>query len=49
MKILDVTHISTRGSSYGVTLPKKVIDKLNLEPDDIPIYLEKDGEVIEEG
>ena len=38
-KILDVTHISSRGSSYRITLPKKVAAELNLSnEDDIIIF-----------
>lgn len=46
MRILDVTHISSRGSSFRITLPKKVIKKLNLNPDDLIIFGEIDGEVV---
>ena len=46
-KILDVTHISSRGSSYRITLPKKVAAKLSLSSDDdiIIFYQEEEGKI----
>ncbi len=46
MRILDVSHISSRGSSYRITLPLKVVKKLGLNPDDIVVFGEQDGEVV---
>ncbi len=46
MKILDTTHISSRGSSFRITLSKKVINKMDLKEDDIITFVEKDGEVV---
>ena len=46
MRILDVTHISTRGSSFRITLPSKIIRKLSLKPDDLIVYGEKEGEIM---
>ena len=46
MKIIDVTHISSRGSSFRITLPRKVIAKMELNKDDIITFVEKDGEVV---
>ena len=43
MKILDVTHISSRGTSFRITLPRKVIAKMGLNKDDIITFVEKDG------
>ena len=34
MRILDVSHISSRGSSFRITLPSKII------------YGERDGEIV---
>ena len=45
MKILDVTHISSRGSSFRITLPKKVIKKLGLAEDDIITFIEDGGRI----
>ncbi len=46
MRILDVSHISSRRSSFRITLPKKVIKKMDLKEDDIVTFVEKDGEVV---
>lgn len=47
-RVLDVSHISTRGSSYRITLPKKVANKLNLtsEDDIIIFYQEETGRIV---
>lgn len=45
MKVLDVTHISSRGSSFRITLPKKVIKKLGLTEDDIITFVEDDRRI----
>lgn len=42
-KLIDVTHISSRGSSFRITLPKKIINRLNLKDDDIIAFYEDDG------
>ena len=46
MKIIDVTHISSRGSSFRITLPRKIIKRLEINEDDIITFVEKDGEVV---
>ena len=46
MRILDVSRISSRGSSFRITLPSKIIRKLSLKPDDLIVYGEKDGEIV---
>lgn len=45
-QLVDVSHVSKIGSSFRITLPKKVIEKLNLDPNDVVTFNEKDGEVI---
>lgn len=42
-KLIDVTHISSRGSSFRITLPKRVINRLDLKDDDIIAFYEDDG------
>ena len=46
MKIIDISHISSRGSSFRITLPRKIIKKMDLNKDDIITFVEKDGEVV---
>lgn len=36
--LLDVSHVSKRGSSLRITLPKKVSEKLGVNPEDILGY-----------
>ena len=43
---LDVSHISSRGESFRLTLPRKIIKKLGLNPDDLIIFGEKDGDIV---
>ena len=43
MKIIDVTHISSRGSSFRITLPRKIIKKMDLKGEDIITFYE-DGD-----
>lgn len=42
-KLIDVTHISSRGTSYRITLPRKIIKRLDLKEDDIVAFYEDDG------
>ncbi|MCL4335847.1 MAG: AbrB/MazE/SpoVT family DNA-binding domain-containing protein [Candidatus Thermoplasmatota archaeon] len=42
-KLIDVTHISSRGSSFRITLPRRVINRLNLTEDDIIAFYDDDG------
>lgn len=43
--LIDVSHVSKRGSSLRITLPKKVSGKLGIEPEDILGYY-YDGDVV---
>lgn len=47
-RILDVSHISSRGASYRITLPKKVATTLNLSSEDdiIVFYQEGSGKIV---
>ncbi|MCL5782990.1 MAG: AbrB/MazE/SpoVT family DNA-binding domain-containing protein [Candidatus Thermoplasmatota archaeon] len=42
-KLIDVTHISSRGSSFRITLPRRIINRLNLTEDDIIAFYDDDG------
>ena len=46
MKIIDISHISSRGSSFRITLPRKIIKRLGINEDDLITFVEKDGEVV---
>ena len=39
-------HISSRGGSSRFTAPTKIIKKLGLNPDDLIVYSENDGEIV---
>lgn len=43
--LLDVSHVSKRGSSLRITLPRKVTEKLDIKPEDI-LGFYYDGEAI---
>ncbi len=46
--LMDIAHVSRRGSSLRVTLPKKVTQQLSIEPRDIVgFYLEGDRIILE--
>ena len=42
-KLLEVAHISSRGSSFRITLPRKIVERLGLQADDIIAFYEDDG------
>lgn len=46
--IIDVTHVSSRGSSYRITLPRRVAESIDLEgADDIVVfYRYDDGRIV---
>ena len=46
MKVIDVSHISSRGSSFRTTLPREVIAKMGLDKDDIITFVEKEGDIV---
>lgn len=45
MKILDTKKIRKVGNSSVVTLPKALLDKLNVEDDDTLVFIEHDGKI----
>ncbi len=44
-KILEVTHISKVGSSFRITLPLAVRDRLKIQEGDILAFYEDTGEI----
>ena len=46
LQLLDVSHISKKGASMRVTIPKKVQDKLGIKDKDILGFYEENGKVI---
>lgn len=45
-QLVDVSHISKKGSSLRMTLPKKVQAKLGVKEEDILGFYEEDGKVV---
>lgn len=43
--LIEVTHVSRRGASLRVTLPKKVGEKLSISPGDIIGFYSDDNRV----
>ena len=45
-QLADVTHLSRRGSSLRMTLPKKVQTILGVKEEDILGFYEEDGKIV---
>lgn len=45
-QLVDVTHVSKRGSSLRMTLPKKVQEKIGVKEEDIIGFYEEDGKIV---
>ena len=48
-EIVDVTHVSARGTSYGITVPGKVTRELGLVDGSILSFIREDGKIFIEG
>ena len=42
-KIIDVMHVSARGTSYRITIPRKIAKRLGLEDGDILKFTDDNG------
>ena len=42
-KILDVTHVSARGTSYRITIPGKIAERLGLGDGDTLMFTDDNG------
>jgi AbrB family looped-hinge helix DNA binding protein len=45
-QLLDVSHVSTRGSSLRITVPKKVTEMLGIKEHDVIGFYEENGRII---
>ena len=45
-QLIDVSHATKRGSSLGITIPKKVQEKLGIEGEEIVGFYEDNGKII---
>lgn len=45
--IVDITHVSSLGTSFRITLPKKVAESIGLTKDDniVVFYKDEDGSI----
>jgi AbrB family looped-hinge helix DNA binding protein len=44
-QLLEVTHVSRRGASLRITLPKSVGEKLGIGPGDVLGFYEEDSRI----
>lgn len=44
-QLIDVSHVSKRGASLGITLPKATHEKLGLNESDIVGFYEENGSI----
>lgn len=45
-KLIDISHVSKRGSSLRITLPKKAQAILDVKEEDILGFYEEDGKIV---
>jgi len=45
-ELIDVTHVSAKGTSSRITLPKRVSSMLNVKDGSIIAFYRKDGEIL---
>ncbi len=45
-QLVDVSHLSKRGSSLRMTVPKKIQKKLGVKEEDILGFYEEDGKIV---
>ncbi len=44
--LIDVSHVSKKSKSLRITIPKKVIDELRIQPSEILGYYLEDGKIV---
>lgn len=46
--ILDVAHVTSRGKSFRITLPRKIAETLHLDGNDdiVVFFIEENGSVV---
>lgn len=45
-QLIDVSHISKRGTSLRMTLPKKVQERIGVKEEDILGFYEENGKIL---
>lgn len=46
IELLDVTHVSRKASSLRISIPKKVAERLGLEPENVLGFYLSDGKIV---
>ena len=46
IQLIDISHVSRKGSSQRLTIPKRVLDKLGIREEDIVGFNEEDGKIV---
>ena len=44
--LIDVSHVSKKSKSLRITIPRKVIEELNIKPSEILGYYLEDGKIV---
>ncbi|MCL4480000.1 MAG: AbrB/MazE/SpoVT family DNA-binding domain-containing protein [Candidatus Thermoplasmatota archaeon] len=43
--ILDVVHVSSKGTSYRMTLPRKIVEMMGVKDDDLIAFYSENGKI----
>ena len=43
--ILDVAHVSSKGTSYRMTLPRKIVEMMGVKDDDLIAFYSENGKI----
>lgn len=44
-RILDVVHVSSKGTSFRMTLPRKIVEMLEVRDDDLIAFCSENGRI----
>ncbi len=44
--LIDVAHVSAKGTSYRITVPRKIVSELGLKDEDIIAFYRENGRVV---
>lgn len=44
--LVDVAHVSAKGTSYRITIPRKIVSELGLNDEDIIAFYRENGKII---
>lgn len=45
-ELIDVAHVSAKGTSYRITVPRKIVAILGLKDEDIVAFYREDGKIV---